>query len=237
MRIEQVYFDKGGQTVKHVNARTGLDRRYNRSWLLLITVVCTLALIGQSRGDGFGFSPPSGWRAQKAPAGFVGLWTRPDALEALNLSTASFNGSVSAFANDILAIQRWKTPSLHVYANQPFTICGNHTGRYLIWTSMFRGRSWIHEQMLGLWGTNGYISSYVRPSNHPPSAAARASLVSVCGVAGGGAPNQSAPQAAPAPQSQPAAPANQPPPAPNSGVPTPYVYPSLAPRYVPVIPM
>lgn len=195
-----------------------------------LSLIC--AMIAQA--DGYGFSPPSGWRAQHAPAGYTGLWVNPAGAEAVNLANVSAS-SLQGLVNQ--QIQKFHSlyPSMHIYSNAPYHVCGGHEARYLIWTAVSHGAQWIHEQVLAEWEGNGYVASYARPGSYAPNRAARASIVSVCGVAGG-LNNPSAPQApqAPQPAQSGSNPATAAPAAPAS--PTPYVYPSLYPRYAPVIP-
>lgn len=204
--------------------------------VILAAAIAGLAIVVASsilvQADGYGFSPPNGWRAQRPPAGYAGLWVNPAVREAVNLNTA-----MTADLNDLVSRQLRKShalyPSMHVYNNLPYHVCGRHEARYLVWTSSAGGHEWIHEQVMAQWQGNGYIASYVRPASSAPSRDARASLVSVCGVAGGSPSFPSAPAPTAPQQSQPGS---------NPGsaatvAPTPYVYPSLVPRYAPVIPM
>ena len=185
-----------------------------------------------AQAGGYGFSPPSGWRAQRPPAGYAGLWLNPNAQEAVNFVTTpatSLTNLVSRQIQKSLAVY----PSMHLYSNVPYHVCGRHEGRYLIWTSSSHAAQWIHEQVIANWQGNGYVASYVRPASYTPNRAARASISSMCGVAGGSLNNPSAPYAAPPPPPQ-----NQPQISPATPTaPTPYGYPSLYPRYAPVIPM
>ncbi|MDQ6779861.1 MAG: hypothetical protein M3Z37_01735 [Candidatus Eremiobacteraeota bacterium] len=207
-----------------------------RRLLILAAAIVGLALVVASsilvQADGYGFSPPNGWRAQRPPAGYAGLWVNPAVREAVNLNT-----TMTADLSDLVARQLRKShalyPSLHLYDNLPYHVCGRHEARYLVWTSSAGGREWIHEQVMAQWQGNGYIASYVRPAGSAPNRDARLSLVSVCGVPGGSLSNPSAPAPAAQPQSQP----DNNPASGTTAAPTPYVYPSLVPRYAPVIPM
>lgn len=185
-----------------------------------------------AQADGYGFSPPNGWRAQRPPAGYAGLWVNPAVREAVNLST-----TMTADLNDLVARQLRKAralyPAMHLYDNVPYHVCGRHEARYLVWTSTAGGHEWVHEQVMAQWQGNGYVASYVRPASSAPRRDARASLVSVCGVAGGSLSNPSAPAPASQQRSQP----DNNPSSAATAAPTPYVYPSLVPRYAPVIPM
>gem|GEM_PF-1578496 len=207
--------------------------------LVTATLMGAVALVFCSllaHADGYGFSPPTGWRAQHAPAGYTGLWVNPAAQEAVNLLSTPA-GSLSGLVQRQMQKSRTLYPSMQVYSNVSYHVCGRHEGRYLIWTAVSHGSPWIHEQVMANWQDNGLVASYVRPGNAAPSRAARASIVSICGVAGGSLNNPSAPQPAAAP-AQPAQPDNNPATTAPAGpaTATPYGYPSLAPRYVPVIP-
>ena len=197
-----------------------------------VAVLLAGALLAHA--DGYGFSPPGGWRPQRPPSGYAGLWVNPAGREAVNLATTSAS-SLNSLVNRQVQKSRALYPSMHVYSNVPYHVCGRHDARYLIWTATSHGASWIHEQVMADWQDNGFVASYVRPASYPPNRAARAALVSVCGVAGGSLSNPSAPQAAPAPQQgQPETSNTAAPVVPAT--PTPYAYPSLVPRYAPVIP-
>ena len=191
-----------------------------------------LAWVALVHADGYGFSPPNGWRATHPPAGYAGLWVNPAGQEAVNLATASVS-SLSSLVSRQLQKSGTLYPSMHLYSNVPYHVCGHHDARYLIWTSSNRGSHWIHEQVMADWGDSGYVASYVRPASFAPNRDARAAIVSICGVTGAGINNPSS-GSQPAPQSQPAA---ETPAQPAPAQPTPYVYPSLTPRYAPVIPM
>jgi len=200
--------------------------------IVAIAAVCVAGLL--ARADGYGFSPPSGWRVQRAPAGYAGLWVNQSGREAVNLATIPA-GSLNDLVSRQLQKARAAYPGMRLYSNVPYHVCGRHDARYLVWTSATHASQWIHEQVMADWQGSGFVASYVRPGTYPPSRGARASIVSVCGVPGGAINNPSAPQAAPPPppqQNQPQTPANAAP-----ATPTPYGYPSIVPRYAPVIPM
>ena len=189
-----------------------------------------------AHADGYGFSPPVGWRAQRPPASYAGLWISPLGREAVNLATVSAS-TLGGLVNGQMQRARAQYPGLHVYSNVAYHVCGRHDARYLIWTSTSHGAQWIHEQVMADWEGTGYVASYVRPGTYPPSRAARASITSVCGVAGGSLSNPSAPQGqSPGAPAQPASNAVTEAPA-AAATATPYVYPSITPRYMPVIPM
>ncbi len=211
-----------------------MDGRFFRSFpagLFAITLFF-VGVAGLAAGN-FAFSPPGGWQAHER-VGTSNKWTDPTGLESVSLFTTTYAGNLSTFVNRELHRERAAYPSQRVFTNKNYLICSRHTGRYLIWTSGSNGKSLIHEQMLALWGDDGYIITYVRPANRPPDNTARASLLSICGVGAGVITPGGVPVS---PANPPRPPENAPSPAPTEApTPTPYVYPSLYPRYVPVVP-
>lgn len=193
---------------------------------LLLTCVEVMA-------DAYAFSPPSGWHGHGSSSS--GHWVAPSGMESVSLVTAQVSGDLSAFVNHELGKQRATYPSQRIYNNKNYSLCGRHIGRYVIWTSSNGGHDRIHEQVITAWNTDGYVLTYVRPANHPPSNAARASLLSICAVYNGTIPPGGVPVQTAPPPVQPNA--TVAPAAPVNPSPTPYVYPSLVPRYAPVIPM
>ncbi len=130
---------------------------------------------------------------------------KPGATEIVTLFPTQFGGDLNAFVTHTLKAERAAYPSLHLWTNRNYVICGDHTGRYLIWTASSKGVGKVWEQMLAVWGYDAYVVSYTRPQKSPPSNAARASLLSICGVgslpvAPGGVPvtahNNAPPEAA-----------------------------------------
>ena len=214
---------------------TAMKSRSVRSSLLAIYFVTALFVVQfLAEADGYGFSPPNGWVAQRPPAGYAGLWLNPLRSEAVNLATVPAY-SLSGLASHELGVDRSLYPSIHVYNNAQFRVCGRHDARYLIWTSSSHGKVWVHEQLLSVWGATGYVASYVRPSAFAPSRSARSSIISICAVPGADISNPAGAGGI--------APANQPPPA-NGGAggeetapPSPSAYPTITPRYAPIIPM
>ena len=214
-----------------------MKRRNTSAALAAALIVASVALsLVVARADGYGFSPPSGWRAQRAPLGYSGLWVNPAGQEAVNLATVA-TVDLSTLVSRQMQRARALYPSLHVYDNVAYSLCDHHTGRYLIWTALSHGYPWVHEQVMATWGSSGYVASYVRPENYRPNRGARAALVSICAVAGSDINNPSSGGVAP-PSSNGSQPAPEPesPSQPNPyGQPTPNPVPT--PRYMPVIPM
>lgn len=136
--------------------------------------VCVLA-----SGD-YAFSPPLGWT--KLASGTNMKWVDSSGKEYLYLHPTSYNGDLNAFVNAMVKKEKTQYPTLYVWTNKNYLICGRHTGRYVIWTSSAHGHTSIAEQMMALWGQDGYVITYMRPQNHPPSSVARMSLLSICGV-------------------------------------------------------
>ncbi len=167
--------------------------------MALICSACVAGLAAFASGD-YAFSPPAGWT--KLASGTNLRWVDPSRNEYVYLHPTNFNGDLNAFVNAMLKKEKAANPSQYVWANKNYFICGRHTGRYVIWTSSGHGHTSIWEQMMALWGQDGYAVTYVRPQNRPPSGVARASLVSICGVGAmleqpGGVP-VSMPRSAPA---------------------------------------
>lgn len=210
-------------------------------WAAVIAFcVMTQATLASSLAAGdFAFSPPSGW--VKVAAVSNAKWIDRRGTEFVIFHPTSFQGSLSMFVAAILKKEKAAFPDQRVWNNKPYYICGAHPGRYVIWTTASHGRPAVWEQVMAIWGGDAYVVSYVRPHNHAPSAVARASLLSVCGVAAGGVESQwqaedaagaaSAPSASGATATQ----AGQPASAPDQE-PTPYVEPTILPRYAPFIP-
>ncbi len=134
----------------------------------------------------YAFAPPSGWSHVRS--GTESTWLDPSGSETVKLFQTSYGGDLTSFANRTLAQERKTYPTQHVWTNKNYYICGGHSGRYVIWTATSNGRSKVWEQMLALWGYDGYIVTYTRPEKSPPSSVARGSLLSICGV--GSAPVQ-----------------------------------------------
>jgi hypothetical protein len=164
-----------------VRTLLSMNGRFLRS-LCLLALLFASAAIGISAlaaGD-FAFSPPTGWT--KLASGTNMRWVDQTGKEYVIFHPTSFNGDLDSFVNAMLKKERVQYPSQHVWTNKNYYVCGHHVGRYVIWTSSKSGQTTIWEQMLALWGQDGYAISYLRPESHPPSSAARASLLSICGV-------------------------------------------------------
>jgi hypothetical protein len=155
-----------------------------------------------SAGD-FAFAPPSGWN--KIENGTNMKWVDQSRQEYVILHPTTFNGSLAQFVNAMLKKEKGQYPTQHVWANKNYYICGRHTGRYVIWTSTGRGQTAVWEQMLAVWGEDGYAVTYVRPQSHPPSNIARASLLSICGIGESLQPSGGAPVGGSNTNNQPAA--------------------------------
>ena len=134
----------------------------------------------------YAFGPPAGW--SRTHSGTTAKWADPTGAETLTLFPTQFGGDLNGFVAKALKKERAAYPTQHVWTNRNYAICGGHTARYLIWTASSNGQSKVWEQMLALWGYDGYIVTYARPEKNQPSNVARGSLFSICGV--GSAPAQ-----------------------------------------------
>ena len=128
----------------------------------------------------YAFAPPADWARQRA--GSTSAWIDTSRTQTVTLFPTEFGGDLGAFVNRTLNRERASYPGLHVWTNRTYALCGGHPGRYVIWTQTPTGKGTVWEQVIALWGYDAYIVSYKRPSNDPPDNAARASLLSVCGV-------------------------------------------------------
>lgn len=147
--------------------------------IAMTTGVLLMGLAAFGAGD-YAFSPPVGWT--KLASGTNVKWADQTGKEYVVLHPTSFNGDLSSFVSAMLKKEKTQYPTEHVWTNKNYFMCGQHTGRYVIWTASGGGHTTIWEQMLALWGQDGYAVSYTRPESHKPNAAARASLLSICGV-------------------------------------------------------
>lgn len=147
--------------------------------IAMTTGVFLMGLAAFGAGD-YAFSPPVGWT--KLTSGTNMKWVDPTGKEYVVLHPTSFNGDLSSFVSAMLKKEKTQYPTEHVWTNKNYLVCGRHTGRYVIWTASGGGHTTIWEQMLALWGQDGYAVTYTRPENHKPNTAARASLLSICGV-------------------------------------------------------
>lgn len=198
----------------------------------LTIAVILIGTVALATGN-YAFAPPAGWTHVRS--GTESKWLDPTGSETLKLFVTTHVGDLNSFVNRTLKQDRLAYPTQYVWTNRNYTICGRHTGRYVIWTASTHGRSMVWEQLLALWGYDGYIVTYVRPQQNPPSRVARGSLVSICGV--GSAPEQ--------PGGVPVAPVNNQTPAPGqpalpqtpqSDQPAPYPSGTIPHPYMPVIP-
>ena len=128
----------------------------------------------------YAFSPPAGWT--RVRSGEEPKWLEPSGAQSVTLFTTTFAGDLGSFVTRELRQERAAQPTQHVWTNSDYTICGRHTGRYVIWTSSSKGATTIWEQMMALWGYDGYVVTYARPATLRPSDVARGSLLSICGV-------------------------------------------------------
>jgi hypothetical protein len=136
--------------------------------------------IAASGAGDYAFGPPPGWA--KLPSGSDVKWVSPSGREYVTLHPTTFGGDLSSFVAVILRQERAQNPTQHVWTNRNYYICGDHPGRYVIWTASSHAHNVIWEQLFALWAQDGYVVSYRRPWSAPPSNAARASLLSICGV-------------------------------------------------------
>ena len=194
---------------------------------IALIFVATVALAAGN----YAFAPPAGWTHVRS--GTESKWIDPTGSETLKLFVTTHTGDLNSFVNAALKQERFAYPTQYVWNNRNYLVCGGrHTGRYVIWTASTHGRSMVWEQLLALWGSDGYVVTYVRPQKNPPSNVARGSLLSICGV--GSAPEQ--------PGGVPVAPAKYPPPAqgqpapPLPEQPAPYPSGTISHPYMPVIP-
>jgi len=151
---------------------------------MTIALIC-MGTIALAAGN-YAFAPPTGWSHVRS--GTESTWLDPSGTQTLKLFQTTYGGDLISFVNRTLAQERKTYPTQHVWTNKNYLICGRHTGRYVIWTATSNGKSKVWEQMLALWGDDGYIVSYMRPEANPPSSVARGSLLSICGV--GSVPEQ-----------------------------------------------
>jgi hypothetical protein len=128
----------------------------------------------------YAFAPPQDWL--RVHSGTTSKWMDPDGTQVVTLFPTEFGGDLSAFVTHTLKSERKAYPTQHVWTNRNYAICGGHTARYVIWTAPNSKSSKVWEQVLALWGYDGYIATYTRPQKSPPSSVARASLLSICGV-------------------------------------------------------
>jgi hypothetical protein len=151
----------------------------------------------------YAFSAPPGWTNLRS--GSSSKWMNPTGIEFVILRPTTFAGDLSALVDRELKQQRATHPTMQVWTNNSYLICGRHTARYLIWTapSKTQGTTLVWEQVVALWGDDAYVVTYQRPQKDAPNSVARSSILSICGV--GSAPEQPGgvpvSTAAPAPQS------------------------------------
>ena len=173
----------------------------------VLTAAISLIAAAALAQANYAFAAPTGWTNLRN--GTSSKWMNPTGTEFMILRPTTFAGDLSALVNQELKQQRATHPTMHLWTNKAYQICGGHAARYLIWTapSKTQGKTLIWEQILALWGDDAYVVTYQRPENDPPSSVARSSMLSVCGV--GSAPEQpggvpvKAATAAPAAQSTP----------------------------------
>ncbi len=195
----------------------------------LTIALILIATVALAVGN-YAFAPPTGWT--RVRSGVESKWVDPSGSETLKLFVTTHTGDLNSFVNRTLKQGRLTYPTQYVWTNRNYLVCGRHTGRYVIWTASTHGASMIWEQLFALWGSDGYLATYVRPQKNPPSRVARASLVSICGV--GSAPEQ--------PGGVPVVPAKNQPPAqgqpapPQPDQPTPNPSGTIYHPYMPVIP-
>jgi hypothetical protein len=205
-----------------------MNRRYLRSLPAgaLTIALIFIAAVAFAAGN-YAFAPPSGWTHVRS--GAESKWVDATGAETLTLFATSYGGDLNSFVTRKLKQERTAYPTQYVWTNRNYLICGRHTARYVIWTASSQGKSMVWEQILALWGYDGYIVTYVRPEKNPPSSIARGSLLSICGV--GSVPEQPGgvrvtPQNNPPPQGQPAPapePVEQPTPNPAGTIYHPYM--------------
>jgi hypothetical protein len=130
----------------------------------------------------YAFAAPAGWTNLRT--GSSSKWMNPTGTEFVILHPTTFNGDLSALVTAELKQQRAAHPTLQLWTNKSYQICGRHSARYLIWTapSKAQGKTLVWEQVIALWGDDAYVVSYQRPETFPPSNVARSSIVSICGV-------------------------------------------------------
>ncbi len=128
----------------------------------------------------YAFAPPAGWA--RVRSGDSPKWMNASGQESVGLFSTTYAGDLTSYVNHTLKQERAMFPTQHVWTNKTYMVCGSHPGRYVIWTATTHAKNVIWEQMIALWGYDGYVVSYVRPSKNPPSNVARGSLVSICGV-------------------------------------------------------
>jgi hypothetical protein len=209
-----------------------MNERFFRSLPHVFLVFGLLAFGVAAFGSGdYAFGPPTGWT--KLPSGTDVKWVDPSGKEYLSLHPTTFNGDLTSFVSVTLRKEKAQNPTQHVWTNKNYYICGDHLGRYVIWTASSHYHTLVWEQLFALWAQDGYVVSYRRPQNHPPSNAARASLLSICGVGEIAQPAGGVPVG---PQSNPRANASQGNSAETIDAPSPNPQGTISHPYVPVIP-
>lgn len=177
----------------------------------------------------YAFAPPQNWT--KLRGGSTTVWADATGYQTVTLFPTQFAGDLNSFANKTLARDRSGHPSLHLWTNRSYALCGGHPGRYLIWTTS----SNVWEQVLAIWGYDAYVVTYKRPGSASPNKIARLSLLSICGVGSvpmspGGVPVAPAPVVPAAQQQQSGT-------LPDSGAqPAPEPTGTIAHPYMPVLP-
>ncbi|MDQ6767679.1 MAG: hypothetical protein M3Z41_07705 [Candidatus Eremiobacteraeota bacterium] len=194
-----------------------------------LTIALILIATTALAAGNYAFAPPAGWA--RVRSGSDAKWVDPSGTQSLRLFWTTYASDLNSFVNRTLKQERAAYPTQQVWTNRNYSICGRHTGRYVIWTASDHGQSKVWEQMLALWGYDAYTVTYVRPAKNGPSVVARGSLLSICGV--GSVPQQ--PGGVPVAPQNTAPPHNQPEPAPVVQ-PTPNPTGTIYHPYMPVIP-
>jgi len=115
---------------------------------IMATVIMVVAADVLAAGN-YAFAPPRDW--PKLRTGSTSAWVDSSGYQTVTLFPTQFAGDLSAFVNRTLARERSSHPTLHLWTNRTYPLCGGHPGRYHIWTTKSaQSNTW--EQMLAFWG-------------------------------------------------------------------------------------
>ncbi len=153
-----------------------LSRALSTIALGIVLAWCAAAALAAN----YAFAPPEGWA--RVRSGTDSTWLDPSGTERVQFFLTNYPGDLDSLVKRTLKQEHAANPTMHVWTNRNYLICGNHVARYVIWTSTSHGTEMVWERLIALWGDDGYLLTYARPRSHPPSTIARRSLVSICGV-------------------------------------------------------
>jgi hypothetical protein len=150
---------------------------------LFLIAACVAVALGPARiaaQINYVYAPPAGWERTTYLARGLGTWANPRNDQTITVSAADFSGGLNEFTREKLA-KIEALPNAKVGVAQQTTVCRHHPASYIAYEATLNGKPAVVESVLAVYTGVAYEATYIRAPHEPSQAAARASLLTLCG--------------------------------------------------------